>query len=199
MFREKRQYGQDPESVVRSKTTFFAPLKWKEPSEVFTCSWSDWLIEEADAWRDEAYGVIRATPHSYQILTKRIERADGRVPSDLPNVALGVSVENRRFTSRIAILRSVDVALRFVSIEPLLEDVGDLDLTGIGWGIVGGESGFRRRDMPLPAFERVVAQFREQGVPLFVKQDSAFKSGQQGRIPDALFRQERMPLLGVRA
>src|SRR3990167_6883297 len=70
MFRDKVRYGQDPELVVRSKTTFTAPLKWKEPSLVFTCSWSDWFHKAADAWRDEAWAIIKATPHlTYQILT----------------------------------------------------------------------------------------------------------------------------------
>src|SRR6266498_5551388 len=92
MFREKRQYGQDPDVVVRSKTTFNAPLKWKDSALVFTCSWSDWFIEEADPWRDEAWDVIRRTPHlTYQILTKRIERASSCLPKDWPlkNVWLG--------------------------------------------------------------------------------------------------------------
>lgn len=198
MFREKRQYGQDPNVVVRSKTTFRAPLKWTEPADVFTCSWSDWLIEEADPWRDEAYDIIRATPHlTYQLLTKRIDRGlvvPARLPR-LPNVAVGVSVESRPYLSRIDMLRDVDAPLRFVSLEPLLEDLGDFDLAGIGWGIVGGESGINRRPNEVVWIERVVLVFEEQGVPLFVKQDSAFKSGQQGRLPDHLFVQQRMPRL----
>jgi protein gp37 len=76
MFRDQRRYGRDPNVVVRAtKATFEAPLHWAETGFVFTCSWSDWFIEEADAWRDEAWEIIRRTPHlTYQILTKRPER-----------------------------------------------------------------------------------------------------------------------------
>src|ERR1700690_4357975 len=80
MFRDMLRYGRNPNLVARSKTTFGDPLRWpQKPAMCFTCSWSDWLIEEADPWRDEAYDIIRATPWiAYQILTKRIERAAGR-------------------------------------------------------------------------------------------------------------------------
>lgn len=76
MFRDKARYGQDPNTVVRSSDkTFYAPLKWAEPRTIFTCSWSDFFIEEADAWRDEAFAIMALTPqHTYQVLTKRPER-----------------------------------------------------------------------------------------------------------------------------
>lgn len=194
MFREKRQYGQDPELVVRSKTTFTAPLKWADPSLVFTCSWSDWFIEQADAWREEAYGIIRSTPHVYQILTKRSERMAAHMPAlPLGNVWWGVSVENRKHgLPRIDHLRGID-GNRFISFEPLLEDLGAIDLTGIGWAIVGGESGPQRRTMEIPALASIVEQCVAQRVPVFVKQDSGFKSGQQGRIPDGLFLRQFPP------
>jgi protein gp37 len=75
MFREKKHYGQDPNVVVRSKTKFYDPLKWKEPRRIFTCSWSDFFIEESDPWRDEAFAIMALTPHhTYQVLTKRPDR-----------------------------------------------------------------------------------------------------------------------------
>lgn len=75
MFRDKARYGQDPNVVVRSKTKFYDPLKWKEPRTIFTCSWSDFFIEEADPWRDEAFAIMALTPqHTYQVLTKRPDR-----------------------------------------------------------------------------------------------------------------------------
>lgn len=124
MFSDKKRYGQDPNVVTRSKTKFSDPLKWpKTPARCFTCSWSDWFIEEADAWREEAYGIIRATPHiTYQILTKRIERAAGRVPDPvLPNIWFGVSVEDQKTADeRIPHLLRLRVAKRFVSYEPAL-------------------------------------------------------------------------------
>lgn len=156
MFRDKARYGQDPNVVVRSKTTFNAPLKWKDPKMVFTCSWSDWFIEEADQWRDEAYEVIRATRHTYQILTKRIERAPGRIPNPpLQNIWLGVSVEDDRYKYRIDQLRYIPSAIRFLSLEPLLGDIGDLDLRGIDWVIVGGESGPNARQSDPNWFRKI--------------------------------------------
>ncbi len=200
MFREKRQYGQDPELVVRSKTTFNAPLKWKESALIFACSWSDWFIEEFDESRDEAYEIIRSTPHHlYQILTKRSERMVAHMPRPpLSNVWWGVSCEDRKYgLPRIEHLRAID-GNRFVSFEPLLEDLGEIDLTGIGWAIVGGESGPQRRAMNVEWLASIVRQCAEQGVPCFVKQDSGFKSGQQGRIPDALFVRQFPPQMVLR-
>lgn len=206
MFTEKKQYGQDPNVVTRSKTMFNAPLKWKEPSLVFTCSWSDWFVYEADPWRNAAYDVIRQTPHIYQILTKRHGRINAVTLPPLfeawtSRIWWGVSVEDREHgLPRIDTLRRrVASPNRFLSIEPLLEDVGELDLSGIGWVIVGGESGFKRREMEVSWLASVVEQCAAQGVPVWVKQDSAFKSGQQGRIPDALMVQQFPPTMAALA
>lgn len=165
--------------VRAASGTFKAPLsqKWLLRAEekrrqglphlVFTCSWSDWFHEDADPWRDEAWAIIRETAalHTFQILTKRPERILERLPEDwgdgYPNVWLGVSIENRRFVDRADILRETPAALRFISAEPLLgplapgpgETVHDglltLDLVGIDWLIVGGESGPKARPMNL--------------------------------------------------
>ena len=151
MYRDKKRYGQDASTVVRSRPgTFKAPLKWREPARVFTCSWSDFFIEEADEWRDDAWEIIRQTPHlTYQILTKRIERADECLPADwpLPNVWLGTSIESDRYSFRADHLRRTPAAVRFISAEPLLGPLPSLDLTGIDWLIVGGESGPGSRPM----------------------------------------------------
>jgi protein gp37 len=145
MYREKEQYGQNPNVVVRSKTTFRDPLKWKEPKRIFTCSWSDFFIEEADAWRDEAWEIIQATPqHTYLILTKRPELIAGRLPwhrrldhtagvsfvtdQPWPNVHLGVSVESTEYLWRVAELLKVPAALHVISAEPLL---GVIDLRNV--------------------------------------------------------------------
>jgi len=182
MFRDKARYGQDANVVVRSKTKFSEPLKWPHvPTLCFTCSWSDWLIEESDSWREEAYSVIRATPWiTYQILTKRIERAVGRVPDPpLSNVWLGVSVEDRKRKDRIDRLRETPAALRFLSLEPLLEDLGELDLSGIGWVIVGGESGPQARPMQADWARGVRDQCQSAGVPFFFKQWGEWLPGEQ--------------------
>ncbi len=192
MFRDKKRYGQDPTKIVRSKTTFNDPLKWKSPMKVFTCSWSDFFIEDADAWRDDAWGIIKRTPHlTYQILTKRPERMAGRLPwgpeeAPWPNVWLGVSVENQmRSDERIPILLGTPAKVRFLSCEPLLEAV-DLKLCqeypssdggtyedarhGISWVIAGGESGPGCRPMDLAWARSLRDQCQKEGVAYFFKQ-----------------------------
>lgn len=175
MFSEKTRYGQEPNVVVRSKpATFNAPLKWLDPAMVFTCSWSDWFIEEADPWREEAYEIIKRTRHlTYQILTKRPDRILDHWWYDphLPNVWLGVSVEDRKHgLPRIDILREIPAALRFLSIEPQIEDLGEINLDGIGWAIIGGESGSKARPFDIGWARDIIAQCKSAGVPCFVKQ-----------------------------
>lgn len=191
MYRQKKQYGQSPSTVVRSKTMFDAPLRWSEPRMIFTCSWSDWFHEDADAWRDEAWDIIReCRQHTFQILTKRAERIHYSLPSAWPleNVWLGVSVENQRWAeTRIPLLKEIPAGVRFVSCEPLL---GRLDLRRhladgkITWMIVGGESGGPARRSLVELRERAWApkdeelewvrslrdQCRETGVAFFFKQ-----------------------------
>lgn len=203
MYREMERYGRDPFTVTRSKTTFAAPLKWKDPKMVFTCSWSDFFIESADAWRAEAWEIIRKTPHlTYQILTKRPELIADRLPKDwgegYPNVWLGVSVESPEYEHRLVHLLAVRSAVYFASLEPLIAAI-DLnrrefliDKTRfkytigryLDWVIVGGESGADRRECEVGWITAVVDQCREAKVPVFVKQDSGAKSGMQGRIPN---------------
>lgn len=172
MYREKARYGQDPRAVVRSKTTFNAPLKWpQEPQLCFTCSWSDFFIREADGWREEAYEVMRRTPWiTYQVLTKRIERVPLLPNPKLSNMWLGVSVENAEYKSRIDLLRCVNVPLRFLSLEPLLGDLGRIDLSGIGWVIVGGESGSGARPVRAEWVRSIRDQCIAAKVPFFFKQ-----------------------------
>ena len=132
MFRDMPKYGRDPNNVVRSKTTFDAPLKWAKSGKVapgtriFTCSWSDWFIAEADEWRAEAWEIVKATPqYTYLILTKRPERIAEHLPADwgvgYPNVWLGTSAENQeQADKRVPYLLAAPAAVRFVSAEPLL-------------------------------------------------------------------------------
>lgn len=127
MYREQTRYGRDPRAVVRAaEATFRSPLRWKEPAKVFTCSWSDFFIAEADEWRPEAWDIIRQTPHlTYQILTKRPENILERLPEDWgsgwPNVWLGVSAENQKYADRrIPELLKIPAAVHFLSAEPLL-------------------------------------------------------------------------------
>lgn len=184
MFRDKKRYGQDPTKVMRGKTTFRLPLNWKEPKLIFTCSWSDFFIEEADSWRQEAWDIIRSTPHhTYQILTKRPERITNHLPKDwpLPNVWLGVSVENPRFYWRIALLREIPAFVRFLSLEPLLTGMPDLPLDGISWVIVGGESGPHSRPMKNQWVCEIRDHCRIAKVPFFFKQWGGPRKDTTGR------------------
>ena len=182
MYRDKERYGADPTLVLRSKTTFNNPLHQKEPSMIFTCSWSDWFIDAADEWRDEAWAIIKQTPqHTYQILTKRPERITEHLPADwgegYPNVWLGVSCENQKwFDIRVPILLSVPAKVRFVSAEPLLSEINMGELVKqLDWVIVGGESGntvglYRFRVCKLIWIENIVKQCLNVGTSVFVKQ-----------------------------
>lgn len=172
MYRDMARTPFDPHIVTRARpATFKKPLQWKEPGLVFTCSWSDFFIEEADPWRGEALEVIAATPHlTYQILTKRPERvldwldyacwptSGCSIDTLPPNVWLGVSVENQQVAAnRIWNLCHIPARVRFISAEPLLGmvDLGFDALLAdehghpgehrigdlIHWVITGGESG----------------------------------------------------------
>jgi protein gp37 len=190
MFREQERYGRDPSKVVRTKT-WGDPVRWQRQAEaagrrdlVFTCSWSDWFHVDADPWRAEAWAVVRKCPNlQFQILTKRAERIAANLPADwgpagYRNVWLGVSVENRRHgLPRVDLLRPIPAAVRFLSIEPLLEDLGPVNLHRIDWVIVGGESGPEFRPMRHEWAEALRDQCVAAGVSFFFKQSSGVRAG----------------------
>jgi protein gp37 len=209
MFAGQRRNGQNPEVVRRTKTTFNDPLKWmRNPHhyghihKVFTCSWSGFFITNADGWRSEAWEIIRRTPDlTYQILTKRPVLIRRRLPADWdsgwPNAWLGVTVELRDYLGRLDILRQVPAAIRFVSFEPVLEDLGDIDLTGMHWAIIGAESGPGRRPCSSDWIVHLVERCAAADVACFVKQGSAFRPGQQGRLPDDVWAIKQFPATEV--
>lgn len=151
------------------------PLLRKKPTVYFVNSMSDLFHEDVpDAFVDQVFKVIASTPqHTYQILTKRAERlpqyfAQRECPS---NVWLGASVEDQRYgVPRIDFLRQVNAHIRFLSVEPLLEDLGTIDLTNIHWVIVGGESGHHARPMREEWLANVKRQADESGCAFFFKQ-----------------------------
>lgn len=151
------------------------PLRRKKPTVYFVNSMSDLFHDKVpDTYIEQIVDVMRRTPnHSYQVLTKRAARMarffrDRAVPD---NVWLGVSVENQRHgVPRIDYLRTIRARIRFLSVEPLLEDVGELNLTDIHWVIVGGESGPKARPMAPEWAESVHLQCKAQGVAFFFKQ-----------------------------
>jgi len=165
------------------------PLRRKSPTTYFVNSMSDLFhYKVSDAFLDQVFDVIRRTPqHTYQILTKRAARLPRYFGTrDCPaNVWLGVSVEDRRRLRRIDSLRQVQASVRFLSIEPLLEDLGTIDLEGIDWVIVGGESGHRARRMREGWANAVRRQCQAAGVAFFFKQWGKYGRDGVGRSKGA--------------
>lgn len=171
------------------------PLHWKKPQRIFVNSMSDLFHESLpDEVIDRVFAVMHeAYWHTFQVLTKRAERLrkyfgdetddnrwhkisdqmakyGGRGLGPYRWVHIGVSVENRKHKDRIDFLRRTTADVRFLSLEPLLEDIGELDLTDIHWVIVGGESGPHARPFDTEWARRVVDQCRLANVPCFIKQ-----------------------------
>lgn len=154
------------------------PLRWKRPRRIFVNSMSDLFHPDVPAeWLTQIWDVmVRAGQHTYQVLTKRPQlianrlgpagtgfyTVEGQVPCPQPNVWLGASIESDRYTFRADHLRAAPAAVRFLSLEPLLGPVPSLDLSGIDWVIVGGESGPRARPMD-PEWARDVLDLCAQG------------------------------------
>ena len=163
-----------------------APLKWKRPQIIFVNSMSDLFQDEVPLeFIRRAFETMRAAYwHQFQVLTKRSERLRNVSPKiDWPaNVWMGVSVENSAYTSRINDLRQTGAAIKFLSLEPLLGPLPNLDFTGIHWAIVGGESGPGSR----PIEKRWVVDIRDQcktaGVAFFFKQWGGVNKKKSGRL-----------------
>jgi protein gp37 len=154
------------------------PLSWRRPRRVFVNSMSDLFHKEIPReFLDRVFDTMeQAHWHNFQVLTKRsslmrnyVNRryANGTAP---PHIWLGVSVEDRRSVGRLEHLAQACAAIRFVSFEPLLEDLGEVDLTGIHWAIVGGESGPNARPIEADWVRSLRRQCRTQDVAFFFKQ-----------------------------
>jgi protein gp37 len=165
-----------------------APLSWKKPQVIFVNSMSDMFHHDVPlAFIQRIFSVMqRADWHVFQILTKRAERLAALAPSLdwAPNVWMGVSVECSEWMSRIEPLKQCPAHVKFLSLEPLLGPLPGLDLDGIDWVIVGGESGPHARPMD----KRWVLEIRDQcttaGVPFFFKQWGGVRKKTTGRLLD---------------
>lgn len=150
------------------------PLTWRGNHNIFVCSMSDIFHEDVPFdFVDKMFNIIKSTPqHRYQILTKRAERmAEYFGTRSVPNnVWLGVTVESQSSRFRIDYLRNLPASVKFLSCEPLVEDLGGLDLTGIDWVIVGGESGPQARPMKEEWALNIMKQVEAQGARFFFKQ-----------------------------
>lgn len=169
------------------------PLGWTKPKMIFVNSMSDLFHKDVpDNYVAKVAEVMRvANWHTFQVLTKRAERMCELLRTDLRQLAAethvwwGVSVENRRHgLPRIDHLRDTPAAVRFLSVEPLLEDLGRINLTGISWVIVGGESGAGARPMRKEWVQSIRDQCQEAGVAFFFKQWGGVRKKRTGRELD---------------
>jgi protein gp37 len=175
------------------------PFAWSKPRKVFVNSMSDLFHEKVDVEYIERVAQVMAAAdwHIFQVLTKRAERQAAllrdplRFAAELPHIWWGVSVENRRHgVPRIDHLRSSGAAMKFLSIEPLLEDLGELNLGGIDWVIVGGESGAGARPMKPEWVIRIREQCQAAKVPFFFKQWGGVRKSATGRELEGRFWDE---------
>lgn len=169
------------------------PLRWASPKKIFVNSMSDLFHEDVpDEYIEKACRVmLTADWHTYQILTKRADRMAALLQGKLRDAAKaahiwwGVSVEDRKHgLPRIDKLRSAEPTVAFLSVEPLLEDLGKLNLSGIHWVIVGGESGPGARPMPAEWVRGIREQCGGAGVSFFFKQWGGVRKSETGRELD---------------
>jgi protein gp37 len=169
------------------------PLRWRSSRMVFVNSMSDLFHENVpdDYISQVAETMERASWHTYQVLTKRSERMAALLNSSLraiarlPHIWWGVSVENRRHGApRIQHLQSAPAGVRFLSVEPLLEDIGPIDLSGIHWVIAGGESGPGARPLEKDWVRNLRDHCHRQGVAFFFKQWGGVNKKKTGRLLD---------------
>lgn len=169
------------------------PIRWSQPKRIFVNSMSDLFHERVpDEYIEKVCRVMLAANwHTYQVLTKRADRMGAllqgklRAAAKAPHIWWGVSVENRQHgVPRIAKLRLAQPAVAFLSVEPLLEDLRVVDLRGIHWVIVGGESGPGARPMGADWVRTLRNQCRVAGIPFFFKQWGGVRKKRTGRELD---------------
>jgi len=169
------------------------PLRWRNPKMIFVNSMSDLFHENVPENYVLAVAQVMAAAnwHTYQVLTKRSDRLRELLNSSLrfaasqKHIWWGVSVENRKYgLPRIENLRNTKAAVKFLSVEPLLEGLGKFNLRGIDWVIVGGESGHGARPMKKEWVVSVQEQCKSNGVPFFFKQWGGIRKSAAGRILD---------------
>jgi protein gp37 len=169
------------------------PFQWSKPQMVFVNSMSDLFHEKVpeDYIIKIAEVMVTANWHTYQVLTKRTDRlryllqTSLKFAASLEHIWWGTTVENKKAgIPRIQYLRDANAAVNFLSIEPLLEDLGTLNLQGIQWVIVGGESGNGARPMLVEWVTSIRNQCIEQKVPFFFKQWGGVRKSRQGRNLD---------------
>ncbi len=178
------------------------PLRWKQPQTIFVNSMSDLFHREVpDSFIFDVFDIMnRASQHRFQVLTKRSDRLCQLNPelTWAENIWMGVSVENSDYRYRIDHLRNTRAAIKFLSIEPLLGPIPELCLDGIGWVIVGGESGPKARSMDPGWVTEIRDQCIAQNVPFFFKQWGGVNKKKTGRLlEDKTWDQMPGELIGI--
>lgn len=184
--------------IVREDEAALAiPMGWTRPRKIFVNSMSDLFHEGvSEAFIAKVWHVMAATPHHhYQILTKRPERMASVLQSwstpPLANVWLGTSVENKAVADRIDMLRTAPARIRFISFEPLIGPVGEVDLAGIHWAIVGGESGKSARPIREAWIDEIYERCASFGTAFFFKQWGTWGKDNKKRSKKANGREYR--------
>ena len=174
--------------ITLDKSSLSIPLNWKQGRMIFVNSMSDLFHKDVPlAFIQDVFGVMRQCPqHTFQVLTKRSQRLIELSQSLdwAPNIWMGVSVENADYTYRIENLRRTEAAVKFLSLEPLVGDVGELSLNGIDWAIAGGESGPNARYMDPMWVRSIRDQCIRNGVAFHFKQWGGVNKKRTGRILD---------------
>jgi protein gp37 len=172
-------------SVTTHEDVLELPLRWRRPQTIFVNSMSDLFHEDVpEQFIFRVFDTMRrADWHCFQILTKRSNKLLDLSPrlQWLPNIWMGVSVEDQRHTFRIDQLRETGASVKFLSLEPLLGPISSLNLEGIDWVIVGGESGPRSRQMKESWVTAIRNECQEAQVPFFFKQWGGTNKKKNGR------------------
>lgn len=183
MGQEKYREGFKP---TMHPQTLKDPNKWKKGKLVFVNSMSDTFHKDFPlAFIQQMFGVMNGTArHTYQVLTKRADRLEELNPflTWTNNIWMGVSVENEKVIDRIDHLRNTDAKVKFLSCEPLLGPLPNLNLEGIDWVIVGGESGPNARPIEKEWVEDIQQQCEKAGVAFFFKQWGGVNKKKNGRL-----------------
>lgn len=196
-FNKGCNWGNNNPRKTMSENYWKQPKKWNLKAlnentrpKVFCGSLCDVFDNNApDGQRERLWKVIKETPYlNWLLLTKRAPNIKKYLPNPLPpNIWLGVSVENKKHgLPRIDILRNIPAAIRFLSIEPLLEDLGEIDLSGIGWVIIGGESGNNARPMNPDWVYPIIDQCVSMKIPVFFKQWGGTGKDKGGSLIDGV-------------
>jgi protein gp37 len=168
--------------------TLGIPLHWRKPKRIFVNSMSDLFQDEVPlSFIQAVFAVMRkASQHQFQVLTKRGERLLelNKKLKWAPNIWMGVSVESKKYAFRIDLLRATDAHVKFLSLEPLLGPLQNLELSGIDWVIVGGESGPKARPMDPVWVREIRDQCRAAEVAFFFKQWGGTRKSWTGRELD---------------